>query len=643
MPVRLRFFLLVFPFLAASGLPANATAAETENGGAPRFFSSEKLLNTYSAYRHYLDSLDEGNDPSQDGRLGMRLEIMGLLADTGRVHQGMLTDIFRIENRFAREIQRRVPDYKVEEVYDRDEMRNLSLSGKQAALLKDLIRSQLYLDDPENLGNAKRDLDLAIIKKQSEAAERDKPLSLEDLSIKNPDAGACLASTRAGDCLVSVGEFNAYLPYADEQTGITVTEARGKMLRLYAFQKLKSLEGRGDATGTDRKNIVQHVKDVQEYRRMREALIGMGLPVMDAASLREAYQKHYREYFAERDSVLIQVLASSDSVYLDSIHRSLGGQSEKRSVPGKKPVPGGDSAAPWMTFSEKDLPVELVAPTDSFHVGQYSKPIRTSSGFFIVKLFKIIPIPGTPPEKAQTMCIYLATRDKYSNLDSVLAAKAGKYYREHPDEFLTPDTASYRFWLKPRGKYRNIREYAEDTAHIRPMDARGTDLPRALTEKLSAKPIPDSLRFHLVDTKFGQMLVKLLTLKKGGNKIPFAKAKSGIVKKSIEAAASPSAPIATETMADSAVSQEVLFTLGSSDLVYSAIMNETRRIPESEIDAAMAAGKLDPPARNAQAKDAGFYETARKKIELDRIEAKHAEFQSQLSSIVFHTNLLSAN
>jgi hypothetical protein len=641
--MRLRFIPLAFALVAVPGFPSNAAAPETGNGGTPRFFSTEKLLNTYSAYRHYLDSADEGKDPAQDGRLRMQLEIMRRLVGPGGVSEGMLIDIFRIESRFAREISSRVPDYKVEEVYNREDMPKPSPGEKQTALLKDMIKSQLYLDDPENIGNARRELDLAVIKKQSEAAEKEKPIPWEDLAVKNQDAGACLASTRTGDCLVSVEEFNAYLPYADAQTGRTVAEARQQLSRFYAFQKLKSLEGRREATDPEKKNIVQHVKDVQEYRKVREALIGMGLPVTDAASLREAYQKHYREYFAERDSVWFQVLASSDSVYMDSIHRWLDRQSEKRSVPEKKSIPDAAPATPWMTFNEKDLPVELLAATDSFHVGQYSKPIKTPSGYFIVKLARIIPIPGTPPEKAQSMCIYLATRDKYSNLDSVLAAKARKYYQEHPDEFLTPDTSSYRFWLVPRGKYRNIREYAEDTAHIRPMDKRGTDLPPTLTKKMNAKSIPDSLGFHLVDTKFGQMLVKLIALKKGGIKIPFAKAKNGIVKKSFEAAALPPVPHPAETAADSAVSQEVLFTLGSGDLVYSAIMDETRKIPESEIDAAIAAGKIDPPEKNAPAKDERFYEAARKKLEFGRIEKKHAEFQNQLGDIVFNMSLLSAN
>jgi hypothetical protein len=649
--MRLSFFPWGFFFFAVSGFPAStsaaatATATATDKDANPRFFSTEKVLHTYSDYRQYLDSSDGGKAGAQNERARMRLEIMRLLVDSGRVSEGMLIDIFRIENHFAREIPRRVPDYKVEEVYNREDMRELLLSEKQTTLLKDLIKSQLYLDDPENIERARRDLDLAVIKRQGEAAEKAKPIPWEDLSVKQQDAGACLATTRNGDCLVTVGEFNAYLPYANAQTDRTMAEAREQILRFYALQKLKSLEGRQEATGTDRKNIVEHVKDAQEYRRIRKWLVamGMGLPVMDEAALREAYQKYYHEYFADRDSVLIQVLASSDSLYLDSIYLFLGKLSEKRSRPDAKTIPGGDTALPWMTFNEKDLPVELVSPTDSFHVGQYSKPIGTRSGYFIVKLSKIIAIPGRPPEKAQAMCIYLATRDKYSSLDSVLTAKARRYYQAHPKEFLTPDTASYRFWLVPRDKYRNIQEYAQDTARIRPMDKHGTDLPRAITQKMDAKTIPDSLRLHLVDTKFGQMLVKLTALKKGGIRIPFAKAKNGIVRKSIEATALPSIPVPEETPEDSAVTQEVLLTLGSGDLVYSAISDETRKIPESEVEAAVAAGKIDLPGKDAQGKDERFFEAARKKLEFDRIMKKHAEFKSQLSEIVFNTSLLSAN
>jgi hypothetical protein len=68
---------------------------------------------------------------------------------------------------------------------------------------------------------------------------------------------------------------------------------------------------------------------------------------------------------------------------------------------------------------------------------------------------------------------------------------------------------------------------------FKPMVKRDTDLPHAITKKLRTKSIPDSLRFQLVDSKFGQMLVELLAVKKGGIKIPFAKVKDEIVKNSI--------------------------------------------------------------------------------------------------------------
>lgn len=643
MRFRFKLFTCICLLITAVRIPSVALPEAKENGGKPPFFSRQKLINTYSVYRPYLDSLDEGDRPMPGDPLRIRLGVIRVFVDAGMVSDDILTRIFTIENHFAKAIASRIPDYKVEEVYSRENMQELSLSEKQVAALKEMIKSQLYLDDPETIGEAERFLELSVIKKQSESDGKDAPIPLEDLAIKNAGDDACLASTRDDRCLVSVKEFNAFLPYADAQTGRTLAEAREYLLRFYAFRKLQSLEGRTEAPFVDEKAIVQHVQDVQEYRTMRESLRGMGLPVMDPKILAETYQKYFRDYFAKRDSVLMQVLASSDPVHMDSLYRRLVTQSEMRPLPGEKTVPDAGHALPWMTFSEEDLPAELVAPTDTFHVGQFTKPIKTDAGYFITKLSKILTIPSTPPEKAQVMCIYLATRDKYARMDSVLSAKAKRYYDGHPDEFLTPDTAAYRFWLTPRGTYRTVREYVADSARVRPMAKRAPDLPRDVTRNLSGKSIPDSLRLQVVDTRFGQMLVQLQTLKKGGRKIPFAKAKTGILEKLLQAPPAQSASALTRTAADSVVSHEVLFTLGSSDMVYSAITEGANRISEAEIDAAVESGALDASGMEALKKSGQFYAIARKKMESARIDKKQRELQDQLNGILVNTNLLSVN
>lgn len=371
--------------------------------------------------------------------------------------------------------------------------------------------------------------------------------------------------------------------------------------------------------------------------------MGLGMPVMDEASLSAAYQKHYHQYFARRDSVLIQVMASTDSLYLDSIHHLLELHSAKPGpIAHSKSHPDGDSAFPWMTFRETDLPAEIIAPTDTFKVGQFSKVFRTPEGYFIAKLSDIVRIPSTPPEKAHTMCIYLATWDKYMGMDSILMAKSKNYYDKHPDEFMTPDTVAYDFWLAPRGKYQDIRMYIADTSRIKSMGKLDTDLPSALTKKIKPGAIPASLRLQMVDMKFGRMLVKINSIKKGGLKIPFAKAKRTILEKIATMPALPAAPYLAAVPEDSVVSQEVLFTMGTENLVFTSILDQSPNLSKSEIDAAIAAGHIQMDAREEQAKDDKFYENARQKMQFYSIEKKHEAIQDELSKVVFNTGLISA-
>ena len=633
------FFLAYFhPFQ-----PSPAWAAGSDGVGPDRFFSERKLLDAYSGFRHYLESDSGGGSQEGSGGYPDRFEIMARLIDTNRVSREMLYGIFRLGDAFAREIRRKVPDRLAEGICSRDEFRALHFSGAQEALLREIVKSQLFLDDPGEIEKARKDFDVSIIKKQSDAGGQAPPIPLEKLSLMGMPVATCLASMPDRGCLITVGEYNAYLPYADAQTGGNVAEAGEKLLRAYAFQKLKSLEGRREIDPAEKESIIQQVKDAQEYRRVRESLMGLGLPVMDEAALSAAYQKHYYRYFAQRDSASIQVLASTDSLLLDSIRNLLEpGPAKAPSAAHSKARSAGDSAFPWMAFGEADLPAEIAAPTDTFKVGQSSTVFRTSFGFFIAKLSGLVRIPRTPPEKARTMCIYLATWDKYLGMDSILLAKAKKHYNDHPDEFATPDTVAYDFWLAPRGKYRDARSYAADTSRFKSISKVDAGLPPGMTKKIRTRAIPDHLKLQMAETRFGQMLVRIKGIRKGGRKIPFAKARKGILEKIAARPDLPPVPSLAGVPEDSAISQEVLLTMGTGNRIFNSILEQESSLSKSEIDAAIAAGHIQPAAKDAETKDDQFYEHARRKMKFYDIGKKHESIQAELGKVVFHTGFFPA-
>jgi hypothetical protein len=670
MVLRFKSTVLAALLLALHGIFPDAFAESQEQANPSGFFSVQKALDTYSAYRPYMESDSDASGPAASDEVRKKVELGARLLKSPLVSEEMLTRIARMEGRFAKEIAGTVPDEKVEEVFSRGNMRDLGLNEAEVSLLKGMIKSQLYFDAPVNIRKAKEVQDLAVIEKQTEIQANSKPLTVEALRIQGGSGDACLASAPEGEgggCLVSVAEFNAYLPYADAQTDVTVAEARDNLVRFYAFQKLKSLKGREDAKGMseeEAQSIVQRVRGVQEYRKMRESLVamGMGMPVTDKESLMAAYHKYYRRYFADRDSVLLQVLAMSDSAYADSIHGKLVAAAAKVAAANGKTLDSvsasaPDPALPWVTFNETALPRELVAPTDTFSVGDFTRPIKTQAGFFLVKLFKVYSFPRIPFENAQAKCIYLATRDKYAGLDSLLTAKARKHYQEHPDEFHTPDTTAYRFWRVPGKKCGRVGEYAKDTAHVQSMIASGTDLPRTVTGKVQTGKnqtgknqtdknrsaiIPDSLRLQLVETKYGQMLVELLSVKKGGRKIAFPQARKGIVDEWIRIRDAQD-PIVQLPASDSAVSKEVFFTLGTGNLMYESVIEEAKDISDSDIDAAVQQGQLDVSDIDPKAPKSQYYTAAKQKMEYGRIEKKQGELQARLNDIRFNTGLLTSN
>jgi len=137
--VRLTSFSLIFLFCFPFVRPSNAETTGRDGVAADRFFSEGKLLDAYSDFRHYLESNGEGNSQERARGFSSRFEIMARLVDTNLVPREMLYGIFRTGDAFARDIQRKVPDYKVEEICGREEFRRLHLSDTQETLLKEIV------------------------------------------------------------------------------------------------------------------------------------------------------------------------------------------------------------------------------------------------------------------------------------------------------------------------------------------------------------------------------------------------------------------------------------------------------------------------------------------------------------------------
>jgi hypothetical protein len=169
-------------------------------------------------------------------------------------------------------------------------------------------------------------------------------------------------------------------------------------------------------------------------------------------------------------------------------------------------------------------------------VGQFSKPIKSEFGFFISKVKEFKFIPEISFDSAMVHCQYLATREKYLKLDSLIEAKSQAYYLKYKDKFLTPDTLELKVWLAPDSikKDENIQERtSKDTTRYAPIHVSSLNLPHSTLTKLEAAVKKEKDKktdfYGPVNDIFGCWYFKIISSKVGKRQVPIYEVKQDII------------------------------------------------------------------------------------------------------------------
>jgi len=349
---------------------------------------------------------------------------------------------------------------------------------------------------------------------------------------------ACLAWLEGG-CYVTVDEFNGAAGQFQFLRELPLDSARIGVLSKYALAKHAADKGMADNPDMITREMLPRIKKAREFDRSLKMAREFGIPEMNESALRDAYSKYYRRYFRPREDVTLSLIGSSDSTYIDSLHAVLVRWRGDTVLRNGKPIPAEvEPPLPWISLLESDLPPELVAPTDSFWVGDFTAPIRTSYGFFIVRLTQVVPVKGVSFDDAIGKLTYLATRDNFLELDSLAEVKFRQYYDRHPQEFLLPDTLELRAWLAPaptdsQAKGKPPIRVPPDTLRFRPL-------------RLSSLVLPDPLRIELqnavrkerrkaffgpFDGPYGRWHFDVKRVRRAEGRLPYAIARQAIREK----------------------------------------------------------------------------------------------------------------
>lgn len=324
-----------------------------------------------------------------------------------------------------------------------------------------------------------------------------KPWGLDEMSLPL-ESSVCLAEKPDNECVVTVNEFNCFAAFNKKNSHIPLAIAR-KMV-LVELLRTKFCSQKADSHGLS--------FNTQFQEKMEAVLDDQLLPHEYSTSryddsievkLGETYNKYYNQFFRDKITKLVELIGSTDSVYLDSLIRI---DQRRRS----DPVPKGGLSAKspfvnslfWRKLSSEELPDCILQTVDTLRRGQISGLIKTPFGFFVCKVIKVERRAGVSFRDAYNKVRYLYNLEqKLSNgqPDSVLARE---YYDRNKTTYSAPDTLFVTSWLIPgtdtlmlQAKNDSIT-VSNDTAKIRPLRVQSTHLPTLIQNAL-LKRYNDSL------------------------------------------------------------------------------------------------------------------------------------------------------
>lgn len=251
------------------------------------------------------------------------------------------------------------------------------------------------------------------------------------------DSGDCLAAhNQRGVCLVNAQAFNRAVASVepDDGLGATEDERRGRIRRTRRALLRQMLQGDFltdalRATGLENE-VVKRAK-VAEASQWAQAAKAIGEP-----RLRALYERH-REAFAAHEFRVYQVLASTDSLWIDSLSKLTP------TVDSRDP----QSRAPWVSVPDTLMPRELAQAARSLKKRKSEIAVSWKAGFARIRLASSRVSPAIPFEQALPILLCLMPEAEPDSLQALREAEA--YYAAHPAEFRNPDTLDLDVALAP--------------------------------------------------------------------------------------------------------------------------------------------------------------------------------------------------
>lgn len=360
----------------------------------------------------------------------------------------------------------------------------------------------------------------------------------------NDSGDNCLASHIDNDsCLLDVQKFNSYIRYMQIPKKLSIDSARIKAIK----EILSDLYMANFAREQKDDNI--EILENEKQRWLKERMSKMrckniGRPVKDSIALHNTYSKYYDALFSKRSFLYYSVIGSSDSLYVDSIWQNLKCDTSKSDLNrlGRLKATGNSYDSLWSCSNANSLPYEFNKYADSMNIKDVKGIIKMPYGFFIIRFDSMLVQPEMKFDVVQDDLIYLATRQKWKNLDSMLDVEAYHIYISNKKLNLRPDTLNVIAFFTPANERSfNSSEIKNVIESTQSKDPKARNRGILLPSTQLPIDIRDSLLNHYNATKdkkrilgpilscYGNWYFKVLDISKGSGRLPFSLSKKMLI------------------------------------------------------------------------------------------------------------------
>jgi hypothetical protein len=276
-------------------------------------------------------------------------------------------------------------------------------------------------------------LDLARWSEEEKKRQAESRDFLEAFRIEG-DNGGCLAYDRARqDCAVTLFEFNNSgklfeFQSVDDTAGPGESRkrnARAREVMLHALLEPRYLASR-----------LEDSLRARDFRERWMSSVGSGAPHANAeqdTALQRLYREYFPTHFKGRDSLVVHVLASTDSALLDSLWKNdPGNQACKEGGPqNREKECRGKTRLAWRKYPQH-LPESLLQSVEHLPMGKTAGPFRTPFGFLLLKPVQKVKIPERSFRECLPLLIEISNLGRWPGKDgklppaSVAGPKASK-------------------------------------------------------------------------------------------------------------------------------------------------------------------------------------------------------------------------